>query len=292
MAESNRDCYTFQQMDFKEGFLQKSVDATYILTMENSPRMKSVMEQLKEFQPTKRVYIVVNKGFKACKKDLPKQNSIYDIIHANLQVFHHASAHSYENILILEDDFIFDAKIQDGEVQNVLNTFMMEHKHTSFIYTLGCLPALVIPYDFHTYHAIWSLTTHAVVYSKQMREEILNYSSKEQMNDWDLDISTLSSKSWNKYMYRTSLCHQTFPNTDNRQNWNIVGPFRFLSNTFIDITNFDKQPEPGTSILYGLAFILSTLVFSLAIFLVYYSIRVIFSFMQPSKVLAKRARRG
>lgn len=273
--EANRGCYTFQELEFNDGFLQESVDATYILTMENSPRIESVMAQLSKFHPTNRVYIVVNKGFKACKKDLINQTSMYDIIDANLQVFNHAKANSYKNILVLEDDFIFNSRILEDSVNNHLNTFMKQRQADPFIYTLGCLPVAVAPYNFHTYRVLWGFAMHAVVYSNPFRETILTSIQSTPIHDWDMDISKICFKNMNKFMYKIPLCYQTIPETENKQNWGTSAPLKYLANTYIQATSFDTQPEPGTSILYMITNLLFLLLI-MAILVSLYYISVLF----------------
>jgi hypothetical protein len=65
------------------------------------------MKQLNEYQPTNTVYILFNKGYKKCKKQDFITNPPYDLVDANLNIFKHAKENNYDNILILEDDFIF-----------------------------------------------------------------------------------------------------------------------------------------------------------------------------------------
>ena len=100
-------CYNFVKKQYTKGLFDTSVDVTYIITMVNSKRINSVNEQLQKYKPTKNIYIVENKGFKNCKKILPEQKSSYDLIDCFLQIFKHAEKENYNNILILEDDFIF-----------------------------------------------------------------------------------------------------------------------------------------------------------------------------------------
>lgn len=269
---SNHNCYTFQKMEFKNGFLDASVDATYIITMEGGPRYQECIEKLKEYQPTKRVYILLNKGFKKCKKELPKQSSMYDIIDANLQIFKHALRHNYETILILEDDFIFHKDILDTSVNKNVNRFLNNYKQTSFIYTLGCLPVYVTPYTFNTFMVLWGHGMHAVVYSKQFRNHILEYTKSNQLNDWDMDISKICLKEMNKFMYRYPLCYQTIPNTENKQSWGMSRPAEYVLDTYIKATHFDTKPEPGTTILYILAnllFIITILICALITYTIY-----------------------
>lgn len=268
--EANRDCFRFEQIDYESGFLQDSVDATYILTMENSTRREAFMAQLKEFCPTKRVYIVVNKGFKACKKELPQQNPMYDIIDANLQIFSHANEKSYSNVLVLEDDFIFSKEVLNHKIQTHINSFLLDRKSQSVVYTLGCLPAVVSPYNFYTYRVLWGYAMHAMIYSNAFRTSVLEQSKKIQFNDWDMDISKMCLKQMNKFMYKTPLCYQTIPETENKQNWNMNAPVRFMTDKYIQYTNFAETPEPGTGILYFASKLFFAILLILCLVALYY----------------------
>ena len=63
--------YSFEKRLNKEGILEKSVDATYIIHLKDNGRLEHIYQQLEEFSPTKIIYIVFNQGFKNCtKKDL------------------------------------------------------------------------------------------------------------------------------------------------------------------------------------------------------------------------------
>ena len=59
------NCYNFEQIHLNNNnLLNNSVDATYVIHLENNGRLNSIKYQLTKYQPTKIVYIVFNKGFK------------------------------------------------------------------------------------------------------------------------------------------------------------------------------------------------------------------------------------
>lgn len=265
----NHSCYTFQELRFESGFLDTSVDATYIITMEGGPRYNECIEKLKEYQPTKTVYILLNKGYKKCNKTLPKQNSMYDIIDANLHIFRHSLEQNYNNVLILEDDFIFNNSIVDTKVSHDVNSFLYSNTHTSFVYTLGCLPVYVMPYTFNTFRVVWGHAMHAVIYSNPFRRYLLEYTELNTIHDWDIDISRICLKQLNKYMYRYPLCYQTIPNTENKQTWGMSKPAEYILDTYIKATSFDTTPEPGTTFIYILANILFVITILLLLILIY-----------------------
>ena len=110
------ECYNFKKKIYKNGVYDQTIDATYIITMENNKsRHNNIEKQLKKCKLTKITYIVYNKGFKNCEKNLIKNKSNYDLIHCNLEIFKHSIMQNYNNT---EDSFIDKLII-------VSNTFLL-----------------------------------------------------------------------------------------------------------------------------------------------------------------------
>ena len=143
----NSKCYTFEKYTYTDGLLRENVDATYIIHLEGNGRLENIKKQLSKIHLTNIVYIVFNKGFKKCKKILLKDTPSYDIIDANINVFKHANHNNYDNILVLEDDFIFSDNIQKKYHIDNLNRFLLEKRGHDFIYQLGGRPYILVPID-------------------------------------------------------------------------------------------------------------------------------------------------
>ena len=255
-------CYSYKLKRFNEGFFDKSVDATYIIHLEGNGRYDGITKELNTYHPTKLVYILFNKGYKKCKKNLKVQLPKYDLIDSYFNIFNHAKDSGYNNILVLEDDFVFSEVILDSVVQSRVNKFISDRGDSSFMYLLGALPIFQIPYDNYNVY-IKSAGTHAVIYSKKFIEETLKR-DQNSIDDWDLD----SLWKINRFSYYKPLCHQTFPSTDNRKTLYSSD----LINSVIDIIfktfNLDKTVEPG----YTIFNILSKLLFIIPVFLIFYFI--------------------
>ena len=259
-------CYRFEKYIFNDGLLNNGVDATYIIHLENNGRLDNIMNQLSEYHPTNKVYILFNKGYKLCDKeniDLPAD----DLIDAFLYCFKHANEHNYNNILILEDDFIFNPEIKNiKHINNInnINEYCINNINNKFILLLGCIPFISIPYNSYLYYT-FSMGMHSVIYSKLMREIILN-DNIQNIKDWDAYLS------FNKLQYYTPLCYQLFPETENSKNWGEnYGVFKFLMilpKYIIKILKLNNQVEPGYSIMY----IFSKLFFWFLLFLLIYLI--------------------
>jgi len=242
-------CYNFEEINYKEGFLDSSVDATYILHLEGNGRLESIYKQLEEFQPTKTVYIVFNKGYKKCKKKLSKQEPPTDLIDAFLQAFKHAKDKNYNNILILEDDFIFNEQIKNKYVNTDINNFINKQMDKHFMYMLGALPHLQMPYENKHYKLFSSTGTHACIYSKELRDNMLNKIDFSKMIDWDL-FTNLNVR---RYIYKEPLCYQLFPQTENSMYWFSGFGFSHFLKSYLALLKVNKQTEPGYSIAYFLS---------------------------------------
>jgi hypothetical protein len=258
-VDYNTHCYNFKKMRYNEGFLDDSVDATYIIHLKDNGRLDHIYQQLAEYQPTKTVYIAFNLGFKNCKKELIEQVSYQDLSDAFLQCFTHANEHGYNNILVLEDDFIFSPKIKERENLKSMQQFLKSKNREAFVYYLGCNPILIAPCttDFSHYRVFKSFSMHAIIYSKEARNiSLLPLEEKH----WDVIVEKGVK---NRYMYCNALCYQTYPDTENKQTWsekdNII--IFYLKEFVIKTLGLDKQPEPGFSILYLIAKILNLFLF-------------------------------
>ena len=246
-------CYRFELVEF-EDCLFEELDATYILHLEGNGRIDHIHEQLKTYHPTKKVYIVYNKGYKNCYKDLEIQSSGHDIVHANITVFEHAE--QYKHVLVLEDDFIFSKEVKK-HCRHV-DTFLK--RDTSFVYQLGSAPFFAVPISMHHYR-ILAGTAHANIYSSLSRKQIMNDYENHKITGKIGGLDNYNVKHLPMYMYHKPLCYQTFPMTDNRKEWfkgdgvmNSITPIiDVILTMFISCVNLEKEPEPGFTILYWIA---------------------------------------
>jgi hypothetical protein len=226
------------------------VDATYIIHLEGNSRYGDIKKQLKIYHPTKFVHIVFNEGFKH-KPNV--HNSKEDIVDVNMYIM--KDAVKYNTILVLEDDFMFSPCIH-LHTKNI-DTFVSTH--TNFIYRIGCIPLLQVPYNMYTYVGI-SVGTHAVLLSKSIRQQIVHPKI-----DWDVFLNGL----YPNYIYHIPLCYQLFSSTDNQQTWGMDHVlFFYLSRVTIflfKLFQLDKQIEPGYTFAYTISKLIPFLNIALAI---------------------------
>ena len=240
-------CYRFEKIEFNNSLLD--IDATYIIHLENNGRLDSVKSQLNEFQPTKLVYILYNKGYKKCNKDAYIDKPPIDLVDAYLYIFKDAQEKNYKNILVLEDDFIFNKKIKDKKVQQHIMNFINNKNYD--IYALGILPFLQKAYDNNTNICLIGTGAHALIYSRNCINRILK-EDKRKIKDWD--IYTWIKKT--KYMYNEPLCYQLFPKTENQQQWPAFLGLKNILLYIIKQLKLDSHVEPGFTICYNMSRVL------------------------------------
>jgi len=237
-------CYNFKKLEYNQATFADSVDATYILHLEGNGRLPDILNQLNKYHPTKIVYIVFNKGYKKCQKKLSKYEPPTDLVDAYFQTL--KDSKNYRNILILEDDFIFNERMNDPKVTNDINTFINDKDNEEFMYMLGALPHLQIPYKNKHYTLCISSGTHASIYSKKLRDNILDNVPIDTVGDWDVYTNLNCSR----YIYEEPLCYQLFPDTENSKYWiNYFGVSTALR-SYMKSLELDMKTEPGYSNCY------------------------------------------
>jgi hypothetical protein len=240
--------------------------------MENSKRKDQYENQLKEFIPTKTIYIVHNKGYKKCSKILPEEIPPYDISDAYLNAMNHSFENNYNNILILEDDFIFNKKIKDNKIINEIK-YIFDKKSEPFFFNLGPIPLLFSPtYNLNIYNGIHTLTTQSVIYNKNIIFEILNDKNIHNFLQYDQYLAS----NYKHYFYKIPLSYQTFPNTDNKKYWGRhdgTETFIMKFNKYAtDILNINIDPELGWHRIYYIVFFLNYLLYIIIFLLIFFLI--------------------
>ena len=274
------DCYRFEERIYNDGIFCKpiqersqypSIDATYIIHLEGNGRLSKINEELSILHPTNRVWILHNKGYRGCHKDSRISSPAEDLVDCYYQVFRHATEHTYGNILILEDDFFFDEScMKDPEIISPISEFISSQKNTDFIYVLGCLPILQIPFGEHRRSIC--LGTHACIYSRKCRERVLSKDQKD-IGDWDIwhNIHT------RKYIFYKPLCYQLFPQTENQRNWlsnylpEIIQSlfYLYIVLPFFQGLALDRSVNPGYPFFYTFSEWISILIPILFIYILY-----------------------
>jgi sulfur transfer complex TusBCD TusB component (DsrH family) len=282
----NSNCYNFEQYKYKKGIFDSFIDATYILTLVGSDRIENINKQLEYVIPTKNVFIVLNKGYKKCDKVLYKQNSVYDIVDANKNALEHSLKNNFNNILILEDDFIFSEKLKDKNIINDIKLFINNNKNKVFYYNLGTYPILFYPninLFNNIYRGIYCPLAHANIYNKNCVNEIFKNIKNIKLS-WDEYLV----ENYINYFYKYPLIYQIFPETENKKLWFSKklknSFFKYIDDLRIKILNLDKEPQPGFNIMYTFFFILNYSIWVLIIIIFIYIIYFILYYFVNNKI--------
>ena len=246
------NCYKIKTIYNTDGLFDYSIDATYIIYLEgNIKRLKNIQEQLNNISPTKKIHILINKGWKKCNKSKYITNTAKDLVDCNITCFKHAKKYNYNNILILEDDFIFD-KINKNDIQNI-NYFLKNNINDKMSFYFGTLPFVFLPYSQYIYRGIINIYTHSVVFTKNLRNDILKYNYKN-IFCWDTFQNYYNN---NKYYYYKPLCFQVIEETENSKNWPVFSFIRKLWFKLVYLLNANIEPKIFFQFIYLISYIIT-----------------------------------
>lgn len=253
------NCYIKENISFSKGLFDNIADAVYILTMENSKRKNSYMNQIYEFKLHKNIFIMKNKGFKNCIKNVCSNNNKNcviinntesDAVNAYINVFKDAIIMKYNKIIVLEDDFTCSPELKN--MYHIKNIEKITKNMSKKLFAFGVLP-LVTTYKNKYLRRCWLGTgAHATLIPKYYFEKLAKKEHKICEMDFYLNFNIGT-----KYIYYKPLITQTFPQTANFKNWGnncagkILGEiFRFIIKIIINSLGLDEKEEPGTSRMY------------------------------------------
>lgn len=257
-----KKCYRFDSILHPNGILDNIIDAVYVLLLEHSHRTKSVYTQLNILPLCKHIHIQINKGYKHCDKNLKVNDTLYDVTHALFNIFKDAKQKKYKNILILEDDFMFDDRILNKSILQDLDYFI--NKEPFDIYYLGCIPILLksnIKYYKHL-PLIFGFCIHSAIYTKEARHKIMKAYKDTTIFDGKFIEGNLNKICDKLYCYYKPLCYQIFEETEQSKKW-MLGPLK----SFIKKNKLDKKPQPGFDTIYFYIYIFHIIILFIIIFL-------------------------
>jgi len=261
--------YTIKTLEYGDGIFDSCVDATYIIHLKNNGREQHIFDELSRVHPTSVIHIVYNEGFRNVDKGPRVKTTVDDLTHTYLWTFEHAVVQRYRNILILEDDFIFNVEdIRNPANQKTVCDILESRKTEDYVFLLGCLPFLVIPRDHLTYTGI-TCGMHCAVYSEQCIRNTLAY--REKIVDWDIFFNFVSETT-NKYVYYKPICYQLFPVTENSANWGnehiVLWTLSEMVKPIMRLCQLGTQVEPGYSLFYLVSKIFGLFLVGLVVYMI------------------------
>ena len=249
------DLYKFDSI-IESNFKFEFIDATYVLTLKDSPRISTVTTQLHKTPLSKLTYIVENPGYKKIDKPLPRQDTEADIAYSHYIICKHAIENSYNTILVLEDDFVLEEELEHPSVARDIKHFLSQKVDTYF---LGCTPFVSIPASFNLKH--WYVpyggTAHAMIHQSSGIQKLVEFYEKNALTIKGIDLVIFKINRC--YMYYDPLITQTFPKTENSQLW-----ADSLTQYIINLTDLANKTRPG----YDYIYIVSKIGYLLILFIV------------------------
>ena len=230
--------YRFETKEYEDGLFD--VDAAYVIHLENNGRLPQLTRELEATHPANRVHILFNPGYKG--KQLPAPTPAHDLVHAYKHVFQDARDKGYDRVLVLEDDFMFREDLQKADAEKV-NAYLVANSGRRMLYQLGCIPGIMLPVGGGTYLTV-ACGTHACVYTRKLRDFVLQHTGLIRDWDWFMSFHTL------RYAYASPLCYQLYPETENSKNWMPLLGYTYVLKLAIRVFRLDTQAEPGFSICY------------------------------------------
>jgi hypothetical protein len=248
-------------------------DCTYVCLCcgENPKRLPSVLKNIKILNPTQKVKLVYNKGYKNC----PCSVSVnHDLVNIQTYIFEDAIRNNYSRILWLEDDFELPEKIGKDHISSI-SDFIKQNNPD--IYGLGniSLPKITSIFSLHQKVVFNFLgLSHAVFYNKNvMRKLVKYYKSCKNPIELGIDTSIMYINNIEVYRYYTPLVFQKLPETENQKeglkNQKFIIPLN-LTSGIPKLLNLDKSLQPGYTIIYIVPYIIYLLILILCIVLIKY----------------------
>jgi hypothetical protein len=257
--------YKLKLYKYKDGIFDNIIDATYIIyTLGNNNRYNNIKEELNKIKPSKKVYILENKGWRKSKKKIYITNTSKDLVDCNIHIFKHAKKKNYDNILILEDDYIFDKKLKKNNVIKNIEDFILKKKNKSFSFYLGTIPFIFLPYNLNINRGLINIYTHSIIFSKKYREKVLNYNYKN-ISCWDVFQNYFN---YNKYYYNIPLSYQIIEETENSLNWGVPNIVRKIYLKVAYMLKANKDPIIFFNMWYILSYILIVIIILIIILIV------------------------
>ena len=267
MFPINDKAYQFELIENDSSLFDNEVIyATYIIHLEGNGRYEHILEQIKKFKTTNKIYILHNKGYKTGLKEKFIDKPPLDLFDAFLTCFKHASNNNYKNVLIFEDDFICDDKLLDKSITNDITKFIKSKENESWCYYLGVLP--FITSNTFGNHRICFIgrTCHAVIYSdKFIKQTLKNEVRNISFSDWDVLLNECSiSFKLKRYMRDKCLSYQPFTETENSKLWGYTfGTIGLLASEIIKkihkLFKLDTDPKFGFNKAYEICIKIPTL---------------------------------
>jgi len=189
--------------------------------------------------------------------------------------------------MVLEDDFEFDIyKMTSQNNIDPIRSFFEKRKKEDFIYNLGPMPILFYPFliDGYHYKSIKSLSTHSIIYSKNIQNKIFDFLLHHNFQYkyskyYDLFITTF----YTHYFYYTPLCYQTDDNYNKLKFYSLGFYTKMVDKLVKGIHEIRQTVDQITNNKHQLWFVFF-IIFNYLIFILFI-ITILYIFFQISKII-------
>lgn len=235
-------CYRLvEEVSKLPGNFDTSIDCTYVLIMEDSPREETLRKHVETAHITSRVVYQYNKGYKKCHKNLKFQKPNYDLEHSLRNAFKDALSRGYERILVLEDDCEFDERIHDPNIIVDVNKFLLTNNPE--VYTLGSFFPVINPFTVSNHQRLLlNFSSHAIIYNKTYMKWFID----NECILGHVDLNT--NRCWSKFTYKLPLAYQkTAPTENTKHGWS--GWYELLDALVYTPAGININVQPGYDLI-------------------------------------------
>jgi hypothetical protein len=240
------ECYEYEIIHTTENPILKNVDVSIVLAMKGTNRF---VRDPFILNLTKTTIIQWNAGFKNCKKHSSIKKSCGDLVHAYETAFNYLK--KYDNVIIFEDDAIVINK--ELCIYKKIDKFIGNesfHINEAILSFGSSGRSKTYNNDFlKIYGKI--LSAQGIIYSRSSRNNLLSQINNKGYNSGQSELTSIDGEFIsildNKFIYKSPLIVQTFPETENFKNWftpDINGIIlKYMSLLFYKLVELDIKPD-------------------------------------------------
>mgnify|MGYP007018270142 FL=1 len=227
----------FEWRSYQAPAEEEYVCATFAVRMRQSN--SRLLEELQHFCPSRAVHVLINDGYRAFPRPLPKQLAMYDLLGAMQILAREALRRGCRTALLCEEDMFWRRDARLSAHMRHVRRFCARDDWDAYFLGGVVAPALRAPQLRRHVRLVKNVFgAHAVIYSTQGLQMLASGRSRAHLD-------TGASMHMRAFRYHLPLAYQLFPATENqRQSWN---PSLVVIKNLLGM---DKRAEPWYSLSY------------------------------------------
>lgn len=218
MSDSlSETCYRYEVVHLGIGIMEDIIDAAYVMTLENSPRVTEMVTRLQQLTPLSSVVVQYNKTYRNCNKSGIINTPNLDLHHAMRKAMQTALKQGSRHILLMEDDCEFLPKQFTRENAFYIKQLLREDDDID-AYLLGCIPMISVPKMNGKHMRIFrGGSTHAVLWTEKGMREFLKLPLRNGADEVYVDL--LITTKLRVFAPSSPYAVQLITDTENSRNW-------------------------------------------------------------------------